>query len=155
MIDRINERQQSHIITVEDPIEYLHPSKKSLVNQRQVGIDCPTFNDALVAALRQDPDVILVGEIRDLETIRIALTAAETGHVISGSCLDGIGSGACGDVIVTSFTMNFIIASHAVNRIITSTASNDVRAIAAYDRVSGTAARQRVVSGMSVQFAGN
>lgn len=82
LIDRINERQQSHIITVEDPIEYLHPSKKSLVNQRQVGIDCPTFNDALVAALRQDPDVILVGEIRDLETIRIALTAAETGHLV-------------------------------------------------------------------------
>ena len=82
LIDRVNQRQQSHIITIEDPIEYLHPSKQSLVNQRQLGVDCPSFGDALVSSLRQDPDVILVGEIREIETIRIALAAAETGHLV-------------------------------------------------------------------------
>ncbi|MEM9588570.1 MAG: PilT/PilU family type 4a pilus ATPase, partial [Planctomycetota bacterium] len=82
LIDRINRQHLSHIITIEDPVEYLHPSQKSLVHQRQLGIDCPSFQDALVASLRQDPDVILVGEIRELETIRIAITAAETGHLV-------------------------------------------------------------------------
>jgi twitching motility protein PilT len=82
LIDRINRNRQLHIITIEDPVEYLHPSQKSLVNQRQLGVDCPSFNDALVASLRQDPDVILVGEIRDLTTIRTAITAAETGHLV-------------------------------------------------------------------------
>ena len=82
LIDRINRQHQSHIITIEDPVEYLHPSQKSLVHQRQLGIDCPSFHDALVSSLRQDPDVILVGEIRELETIRIAITAAETGHLV-------------------------------------------------------------------------
>ncbi|MEM9943671.1 MAG: PilT/PilU family type 4a pilus ATPase [Planctomycetota bacterium] len=82
LIDRINRQQQSHIITIEDPVEYLHPSQQSMVHQRQLGIDCPSFHDALVASLRQDPDVILVGEIRELETIRIAITAAETGHLV-------------------------------------------------------------------------
>ena len=82
LIDRINRLHQAHIITIEDPIEYVHPPKKSLVNQRQIGIDSQSFNDALVASLRQDPDVILVGEIRELETIRTAITAAETGHLV-------------------------------------------------------------------------
>ncbi|MEM9643482.1 MAG: PilT/PilU family type 4a pilus ATPase [Planctomycetota bacterium] len=82
LIDRINQQHQSHIITIEDPIEYIHPSKESLVNQRQIGIDSDTFDDALVASLRQDPDVVLVGEIRELETIRTAITAAETGHLV-------------------------------------------------------------------------
>ncbi|MCD0462439.1 type IV pilus twitching motility protein PilT [Roseiconus lacunae] len=82
LIDRINRDHQVHIITIEDPIEYLHPSQKSLVNQRQIGIDSESFNDALVASLRQDPDVILVGEIREIETIRTAITAAETGHLV-------------------------------------------------------------------------
>ena len=82
LIDRINRSRRSHIITIEDPIEYLHPSHHSLVDQRQIGTDARSFNDALVAALRQDPDVILVGEIRDLETIRTAITAAETGHLV-------------------------------------------------------------------------
>lgn len=82
LIDRINRQHQSHIITIEDPVEYLHPSQESLVHQRQLGIDCPSFQDALVASLRQDPDVILVGEIRELETIRTAITAAETGHLV-------------------------------------------------------------------------
>lgn len=82
MINDINEKYPYHIITVEDPIEYVHKSKKSLMSQRQVHRDTQDFAAALRAALREDPDVILVGEIRDLETIRLALTAAETGHLV-------------------------------------------------------------------------
>ena len=82
LIDRINRTRRCHIVTIEDPIEYVHPSRSSLVNQRQIGIDADSFNSALVASLRQDPDVILVGEIRDLDTIRTAITAAETGHLV-------------------------------------------------------------------------
>src|SRR4029453_7895162 len=80
MIDEINEAREEHIMTIEDPIEFLHTHKKCIVNQRELGSDAQTFGDALRAALRQDPDVILVGEMRDLETIQTALTAAETGH---------------------------------------------------------------------------
>ncbi|HVY53937.1 MAG TPA: type IV pilus twitching motility protein PilT [Gammaproteobacteria bacterium] len=82
MINYINENYPYHIITVEDPIEYVHKSKKSVITQRQVHKDTQNFASALRAALRQDPDVILVGEMRDLETIRLALTAAETGHLV-------------------------------------------------------------------------
>lgn len=82
MIDRINQRRSCHIITLEDPIEYLHQHKKSIVNQREIGSDSPSFASALRAALRQDPDVILVGEMRDLETMATAITAAETGHLV-------------------------------------------------------------------------
>lgn len=82
MVDHINLNQQSHIITVEDPIEFTHSSKKCLVNQRQIFRDTHDFAAALKSALREDPDVILVGEMRDLETIRLALTAAETGHLV-------------------------------------------------------------------------
>ena len=82
MIDLINEEKRCHILTLEDPIEYLHVNKKSIIEQREIGKDSRTFPDALRAALRQDPDVILVGEMRDLETISIAVTAAETGHLI-------------------------------------------------------------------------
>ncbi|MFY9178802.1 MAG: type IV pilus twitching motility protein PilT [Venatoribacter sp.] len=85
MVDYINENQYSHILTVEDPIEFVHESKKSLINQREVHRDTLGFNEALRSALREDPDVILVGELRDLETIRLALTAAETGHVVFGT----------------------------------------------------------------------
>ena len=85
MIDAINSERSEHILTVEDPIEYIHPSKKSLVNQRELGADTKSFDNALKAALREDPDVILVGEMRDLETIRLALTAAETGHLVFGT----------------------------------------------------------------------
>ncbi len=81
MIDRINLTQRSHIITIEDPIEYLHPHKNCLVNQREVGADTQSFGRALKSILRQDPDVVLVGEMRDLETIEAALTIAETGHL--------------------------------------------------------------------------
>jgi twitching motility protein PilT len=82
MIDYINENRTCNIITVEDPIEYLHKDKKSLISQREVGFDTLSFGKALTSALRQDPDVILVGEMRDHETIEIALTAAETGHLV-------------------------------------------------------------------------
>ncbi|MFL0583101.1 type IV pilus twitching motility protein PilT [Solibacillus silvestris] len=82
MIDYINENKSKHIITLEDPIEYLHTHKKSVVNQREVGIDTGSFANGLRASLRQDPDIILVGEMRDLETISTAITAAETGHLV-------------------------------------------------------------------------
>ncbi len=85
MIDSINENKYEHILTIEDPIEFVHESKKALVNQREVHRDTLGFNEALRSALREDPDVILVGELRDLETIRLALTAAETGHVVFGT----------------------------------------------------------------------
>ncbi|NWN92844.1 type IV pilus twitching motility protein PilT [Marinobacter adhaerens] len=85
MVDYINDSRYEHILTVEDPIEFVHDSKKCLVNQREVHRDTLGFNEALRSALREDPDIILVGELRDLETIRLALTAAETGHLVFGT----------------------------------------------------------------------
>lgn len=85
IIDYINDKEFGHILTVEDPIEFVHTSKKCLINQREVGPHTLSFNNALRSALREDPDVILVGEMRDLETIRLALTAAETGHLVFGT----------------------------------------------------------------------
>ncbi len=85
MVDEVNENEYAHILTVEDPIEFVHESKKCLINQREVGPHTLSFNNALRSALREDPDVILVGELRDLETIRLALTAAETGHLVFGT----------------------------------------------------------------------
>jgi twitching motility protein PilT len=85
IIDEINRNRSEHILTIEDPIEFLHRHKRCIVNQREIGPDATTFADALRAALRQDPDVILVGEMRDLETISTALTAAETGHLVFGT----------------------------------------------------------------------
>ena len=85
MINHKNENEYGHILTIEDPIEFIHASKKSLINQREVHRDTLGFNEALRSALREDPDTILVGELRDLETIRLALTAAETGHLVFGT----------------------------------------------------------------------
>ena len=82
MLDKINREREEHILTIEDPIEFLHPHHKCIVNQREIGADAADFALALKAALRQDPDVILVGEMRDIETISTALTAAETGHLV-------------------------------------------------------------------------
>jgi twitching motility protein PilT len=82
MIDHINSTREKHILTIEDPVEMVHTDKLCLVNQREVGTDTPDFSDALRCALRQDPDVILIGEMRDAETVRIAMTAAETGHLV-------------------------------------------------------------------------
>src|SRR5919201_1528910 len=85
LIDEINRKRAEHILTIEDPIEFLHRHKRCVVNQREIGADATSFAEALKAALRQDPDVILVGEMRDLETISTALTAAETGHLVFGT----------------------------------------------------------------------
>jgi twitching motility protein PilT len=85
MVDYINNKAYAHLLTIEDPIEFVHESKKCLVNQREVHRDTLGFNEALRSALREDPDIILVGELRDLETIRLALTAAETGHLVFGT----------------------------------------------------------------------
>jgi twitching motility protein PilT len=82
IIDKVNSEERSHIMTIEDPIEYLHPHKRCIVNQREIGADTSTFKDALKYVLRQDPDVVLIGEMRDLETIEAALTIAETGHLV-------------------------------------------------------------------------
>lgn len=85
MINLVNEELEGHILTIEDPIEFVHPSKKCLVNQREVGPHTKSFSNALRAALREDPDIVLVGEMRDLETVQLALTAAETGHLVFGT----------------------------------------------------------------------
>jgi len=85
LIDQMNADYPHHILTVEDPIEYVHHDKKSIIFQREVGRDASSFSQALKAALREDPDVILVGEMRDIETISLALTAAETGHLVLGT----------------------------------------------------------------------
>src|SRR6202012_2389604 len=82
IIDKINTEQRSHILTIEDPVEYIHAHKLSVVNQREIGADTTSFKKALKYVLRQDPDVVLVGEMRDLETIEAALTIAETGHLV-------------------------------------------------------------------------
>jgi twitching motility protein PilT len=85
MVDHLNDNSYGHVLTIEDPIEFVHESKKCLVNQREVGPQTLSFSNALRSALREDPDCILVGEMRDLETIRLALTAAETGHLVFGT----------------------------------------------------------------------
>lgn len=102
MVDYINSTVDKHIITLEEPIEYIHSHKKSIVNQREIGEDTLSFNNALRAVLRQDPDVILIGEMRDLESISIALTAAETGHLVL-STLHTIGSAKTVDRIIDVF----------------------------------------------------
>jgi len=105
MIDWLNMTFDYHVITVEDPIEYYHYHKKGLIMQREVGVDVPTFGEALRRALRQDPDVILVGEMRDLETIEAAITAAETGHLVFGT-LHTTGAVRTIDRIVDAFPSN-------------------------------------------------
>lgn len=102
MIDRINRREARHIITLEDPVEYQFAHGRSLVEQREIGTDCPSFASGLKHVLRQDPDVILVGELRDLETIRTALQAAETGHLVLGTLHSSTAAGAI-DRIVEMF----------------------------------------------------
>jgi len=85
MVNYINENRDGHIITIEDPIEYYHGHKRCVVTQREVHVDVPSFSEAIRRALRQDPDIILVGEMRDLETIEAAISAAETGHLVFGT----------------------------------------------------------------------
>ena len=105
MMNWINETHAHHMITLEDPIEYYHEHKKSTVNQREIGVDVPNFPEALRRALRQDPDIILVGEMRDLETIASAITAAETGHVVFGT-LHTTGAQGTVDRIIDVFPTN-------------------------------------------------
>lgn len=102
MIDIINKERSVHIITVEDPVEYYHPHRRSIVTQREIGHDVPSFAEAIRRALRQDPDVILVGEMRDLETMQAAITAAETGHLVFAT-LHTTGAAATVDRIVDAF----------------------------------------------------
>jgi len=102
MVDWINTHRDCHIVTLEDPIEYVHKHKKSIVNQREIGLDSLSYSNALRAVLRQDPDVILIGEMRDLESIAIALTAAETGHLVL-STLHTIGASKSIDRIIDVF----------------------------------------------------
>ncbi len=102
MINFLNDNYDKHIITLEDPIEYYHKHKKSTINQREIGIDCPDFKEGIRRALRMDPDCILVGEMRDLETIRAALEAAETGHLVFGT-LHTSGAASTVDRIITVF----------------------------------------------------
>ncbi len=105
MIDHVNSQLDRHIITVEDPIEYYHYAKKSIINQREVGVDVPSFAEALRRALRADPDVILVGEMRDLETIEAAIRSAETGHLVFGTLHT---TGAAGTIsrVIDAFPVN-------------------------------------------------
>lgn len=105
MINYINETRDGHIITIEDPIEYYHPHKHCIVTQREVGVDVPSFSEAIRRALRQDPDIILVGEMRDLETIEAAISAAETGHLVFGT-LHTNGAAKTIDRIVDAFPAN-------------------------------------------------
>jgi len=98
-VDYLNQHVDHHIITIEDPIEFYHYHKKSTINQREVGVDVPTFAEAIRRALRQDPDVILVGELRDLETIEAAITAAETGHIVFGTLHTSSAAGTINRII--------------------------------------------------------
>jgi len=100
-----NERDECHIITIEDPIEYYHTHKKGIISQREIGVDVLSFADALRAALREDPDVVLVGEMRDLETMEAAITAAETGHLVFGT-LHTTGAARTVDRIIDAFPIN-------------------------------------------------
>ncbi|RYD81197.1 MAG: PilT/PilU family type 4a pilus ATPase, partial [Verrucomicrobiaceae bacterium] len=102
MLDVINATSDSHIITIEDPIEYFHDHQQGIVNQREVGVDVPSFAEGLRRALRQDPDVILVGEMRDLETVETAITAAETGHLVF-STVHTTGAARTVDRIIDAF----------------------------------------------------
>lgn len=102
IIDKINNHRECHVITLEDPIEYLHQHKLSMVNQREIGLDSQSYANALRAALREDPDVILVGEMRDFETISVAITAAETGHLVLSS-LHTIGAASTVDRVIDVF----------------------------------------------------
>lgn len=106
MVNVINEeREEAHIVTIEDPIEFYHKHKKAIVTQREIGVDVPNFAEALRRVLRQDPDIIMVGEMRDLETIDAAITAAETGHLVFGT-LHTTGAAKTIDRVVNAFPMN-------------------------------------------------
>jgi twitching motility protein PilT len=105
MLNVINEERNCHILTIEDPIEYYHSHKRSLITQREIGVDVPSFSEAVMRGLRQDPDVILIGEMRDLGTMEAAITAAETGHLVFAT-LHTTGAARTVDRIIDAFPMN-------------------------------------------------
>ena len=169
LIDRINASRASHIITIEDPVEYIHKPIKSVINQRQIGIDAPSFNDALVSALRQDPDVVLVGEIRDLDTIRTAISAAETGHLVFASLHAGDCAGSIERLVSVfpaneqdgirrqlALTLRAIVSQHLLPSSLAeqenSEKSDGVPAVEGAVLVSSSAARPRRVVASEVLF---
>ncbi len=151
MVDHLNNEKSEHILTVEDPIEFVHESKKCLVNQREVHRDTLGFNEALRSALREDPDIILVGEMRDLETIRLALTAAETGHLVFGT-LHTSSAAKTIDRIIDVFpaaekTMVRSMLSESLRAVISQTLIKKVGGgrIAAHEIMIGTAAIRNLI----------
>jgi len=151
MVDHKNENEFGHILTIEDPIEFVHESKKCLVNQREVHRDTLGFNEALRSALREDPDTILVGELRDLETIRLALTAAETGHLVFGT-LHTVSAAKTIDRIVDVFPggekdMVRSMLSEALRAVISQTLLKKVGGgrIAAHEIMVGTPAIRNLI----------
>ena len=151
MIDYINDNKFDHILTIEDPIEFVHESKKCLVNQREVHRDTHGFNEALRSALREDPDIILVGELRDLETIRLALTAAETGHLVFGT-LHTTSAAKTIDRVIDVFPaeekeMVRSMLSESLNAVISQTLLKKVNGgrIAAHEIMIGTPAIRNLV----------
>ncbi len=151
MVDYINDNRYDHILTIEDPIEFVHESKKCLVNQREVHRDTHGFNEALRSALREDPDIILVGELRDLETIRLALTAAETGHLVFGT-LHTTSAAKTIDRIIDVFPaeekdMVRSMLSESLNAVISQTLLKKVNGgrVAAHEIMIGTPAIRNLV----------
>jgi len=151
MIDYINDNRYDHILTIEDPIEFVHESKKCLINQREVHRDTHGFNEALRSALREDPDIILVGELRDLETIRLALTAAETGHLVFGT-LHTTSAAKTIDRIIDVFPgtekdMVRSMLSESLNAVVSQTLLKKVNGgrIAAHEIMIGTPAIRNLV----------
>ncbi|MDB4511924.1 type IV pilus twitching motility protein PilT [Arenicella sp.] len=151
MVDYINDNHRSHILTVEDPIEFVHQSKKCLINQRELHEDTHSFENALKSALREDPDVILVGEMRDLETIRLAMTAAETGHLVFGT-LHTTSAAKTVDRIVDVFpaaekSMVRTMLSESLQAVIAQTLIKRVGGgrIAAHEIMLGTAAIRNLI----------
>ncbi len=151
MVNLLNEEVEGHILTIEDPIEFVHPSKKCLVNQREIGPHTKSFAAALRAALREDPDIILVGEMRDLETIQLALTAAETGHLVFGT-LHTSSAPKTVDRIIDVFPANQqgqvrAMLSESIQAIITQTLCKKVGGgrIAALEILVGTVAVRNLI----------
>ena len=151
MIDYVNNKELGHILTIEDPIEFVHESKKCIVNQREVHRDTLGFNEALRSALREDPDIILVGEMRDLETIRLALTAAETGHLVFGT-LHTVSAAKTIDRIIDVFPaaekdMVRSMLSEALRAVISQTLMKKIGGgrIAAHEIMMGTPAIRNLI----------
>lgn len=151
MVDYLNDRKSSHILTIEDPIEFVHESKNCLVNQREVHRDTHSFTNALRSALREDPDIILVGEMRDLETIRLALTAAETGHLVFGT-LHTSSAAKTIDRVIDVFPANEkemvrSMLSESLKAVIAQTLLKKIDGgrVAAYEIMTGTSAIRNLI----------